>query len=303
MNHQLDAIDLLRRIDEYQEDHCWQYDIRLRNLTHDLKSAGMTFEKASGLRIKDFYYRPLVTPEEKALATQFIKRHEWLGTIGQLTTHWFGAYYHDGHQEIMVGCILMGMPTFSKMLGEGTRKIERLISRGACMSWTPKNLASSFLAWCLKWMVENTQYRLFVAYSDPSAKELGTIYQACNFYYLGQGFGSTTRYINPYSGKIVTDRFFRARGAYKKYAQDLGIEWGKDWNADQSMLWENIPSEIAQKLREYSKIQQLNATKVKMPSKHKYAIVLGKNKSETRKLRKDFEQRNKIKPYPKERGS
>ena len=100
---------------------------------------------------------------------------------------------------------------FSKLLGEDTKDLERLISRGACISWSPKNLASSFVMWCIKWMVQNTQYRLFTAYSDPIAKELGTIYQATNFYYLGQKSGTTTRFINPYTGKVVSDRFFRQK--------------------------------------------------------------------------------------------
>lgn len=289
------------RIAAYDADHCWQYDIRLKNFQDDLKDSGITAEEAARLKVSDFLFREL-EPEERPAATLFIKRHEWLGNIAQLTTHWFAAFYQRNGQEVMAGVILMGMPTFSKMLGEGTRKIERLISRGACVSWSPKNLASSFLMWCINWMAKNTCYRLFVAYSDPTAKELGTIYQACNFYYLGQSFGGTKKYINPYTGKVVTDRFFRARGAYKKYAQDLGIAWESNWNSDQKMLWHNIPDEIEQKLRAYSKVKQAEATQIDFPSKHKYAFVLGPTKKETRRLRRQFEQRNEIKPYPRERG-
>lgn len=39
-----------------------------------------------------------------------------------------------------------------------------------------------------------------------------------------------------------------------------------------------------------------------MPSKHKYAYVLGRDKRETKILRKTFEDKNKTFPYPKERG-
>jgi len=200
---------------------------------------------------------------------------------------------------------LMNLPNaFSKLLGEDTKKIERLISRGACVSWSPKNLASSFLMWCCQWMVKNSPYRLFTAYSDPTAKELGTIYQACNFYYLGNESGTTTRYINPYTGKVLSDRFFRVRSAYKKYAKELGIEWEKNWNNDQRMLWENVPDHVEKQLREHSKKKQQGATKITMPSKHKYAFVLGATKAETKKLRREFETRNAdiIKPYPKVRG-
>ena len=296
---------------EYEKNHCWQYDIRLRNREEDLKAAGLTEEVAKTLRVSDFIFRPIVSEADKAEAVEFIKRHEWLGTLSQYTTHWFGAYYHDPNQglvgkDILAGVCLMNLPNaFSKLLGEDTRKVERLISRGACVSWSPKNLASSFLMWCCGWMVKNSPYRLFTAYSDPTAKELGTIYQACNFYYLGNDSGTTTRYINPYTGKVVSDRFFRVRSAYKKYAKELGIEWEKDWNNDQRMLWENIPDSVEKQLREHSKKKQQGATKITMPSKHKYAFVLGATKAETKKLRREFETRNAdiIKPYPKVRGT
>ena len=191
---------------------------------------------------------------------------------------------------------------FSKVLGENTKNLERLISRGACISWSPKNLASSFLMWSIKWMVANTQYRVFSAYSDPTAKELGTIYQACNFYYLGQKSGSTKRYINPYTGKIVSDRFFRQKTAYKKYAKELDIEWEKEWSHNTGVSWVNIPEKIEKILRDYSKQKQNNSKKITFPLKHKYIYVLGKDKKETKNLKKEFLKRNKIFAYPKIRG-
>lgn len=192
---------------------------------------------------------------------------------------------------------------FSKLLGDDTKDIERLIARGASASWCPKNLATKFLMWCIKWMVNNTQYRLFTCYSDPQAKEIGTIYQALNFYYLGQKSGTTTRCVNPYNpSKIITDRAFRARSFYKRYAKDLGIEWQKNWNTDQSILWENIPDDIEKMLRDYSKEMYSKSEKIIFPNKHKYAFVLGKDKRETKSLRKKFEENNKIYSYPKNRG-
>ena len=47
---------------------------------------------------------------------------------------------------------------------------------------------------------------------------------------------------------------------------------------------------------------QLSCEKRKIEPKHKYAYVLGRDKKETMKLRKLFEERNKIYPYPKNRG-
>ena len=292
--------EYLNRLNNYNNSHCWQYDIRLQKEEEDKNFINQKFNiDPKDIDISDFTFKFIDTIEEKNKAIEFIKRYEWLGTITQYSTHYFGAYY----KEILGGVIIFSMPNaFSKLLGENTKDIERLISRGACASWTPKCLASSFLMWCIKWMVNNTQYRLFTAYSDPTAKELGTIYQACNFYYLGKQSGTNVRYINPYTGKIVSDRFFRQRTAYKKYAKELGIEWNKNWCSSTGMLWENVPNDIEKLLRNYSKKKQLESQKIEYPSKHKYAIVMGRTKLETKRLRKILEERNKIYNYPKERG-
>jgi len=303
------AIDIIERAKNYDKDHCWQYDIRVNNLPQDIVESGIDPECIKTLTAADFHFRPLTTQQDRQDATAFIERHEWLGNLSQYTTHWFGAYYHDPNQglmgkDILAGVTLMNLPNaFSKLLGEDTKNIERLISRGACISWSPKNLASAFLMWNIGWMVKNTQYRLFTAYSDPTAKEIGTIYQACNFYYLGNNSGTTTRYVNPYTGRIVSDRFFRQRSAYRKYAKELGIEWDKSWCDNKGMLWTNVPPIIEAALRSHSKLKQSKSVSVDMPSKHKYAYVLGTTKAETKKLRKEFETRNKTPHYPKQRGA
>lgn len=295
-------------VDTYDKDHCWQYEIRLNNLETDIKKSGLTSTQIENISVDDFIFRPLLLKEYKDEATVFIKNHEWLGNLSQYTTHWFGAFYHDPNQgivgkDIMAGVILMNIPNaFSKLLGEDTKDIERLISRGACISWSPKNLASNFMMWCIRWMVKNTQFRLFTSYSDPAAKELGTIYQSCNFNYLGQKAGTTTRYVNPYTGNIVSDRFFRQRSAYKKYAKALNIKWQKNWCSSTRMLWENIPDETENKFRSYSKLKQSESKKVSFLPKHKYAYILGKTKAETKRLRKEFKSNNKIYSYPKLRG-
>ena len=289
----------MKRLVSYDKDHCWQYDIRINNLEGDLAEAGLTKEYTDTLTVSDFVFTIVEGKDEQKNLVEFIKRHEWLGTITQYPTHWFAAY----HNGILAGVIIMNMPNaFSKILGDDTKELERLISRGACISWSPKNLASSFLMWCIKWMVDNTQYRLFTAYSDPQAREIGTIYQACNFYYMGKKSGTTSRYINPYTGKMVSDRFFRQRTAYKKYAKELGIEWHKNWTTRTGMNWSEIPDDVEKLLRDFSKEKQRLSERIEFPNKHKYAFVLGRDKRETKKLRKLYESRNKVLPYPKSRG-
>jgi hypothetical protein len=282
----------------YDQPHCWQYDIRLRNREQDLADAGLTEDYVQELSTSDFHFTIVEDADERRKLKEFIERHEWLGNLSQYTTHWFAAYHHD----ILAGVLLFNLPNaFSKMLGEQTPELERLISRGACISWSPKNLASNFVMWSIRWMSENTQYKLFTAYSDPMAREVGTIYQACNFYYLGNKAGTSTRYINPYTGKIVSDRFFRARSAYRKYAKELGLEWQPNWCTNTKMLWDNIPDDYEEQLRNHSKLKQSQAQKIIVPPKHKYAMVRGANKKETSELRSLFISKNKTYPYPKDR--
>lgn len=290
-------IKLLEQIKKYDKDYCFQYQRRLDTIEEDKKKYNWTDDDIKNISLDDFEFKKI--EGDKKEATEFIRKYEWLGTIGSYPTHWFGAFY----KGLLGGVVIMGMPNaFSKLLGEDTKNLERLIARGASASWCPMNLGSKFLMWCIKWMVNNTQYRLFTCYSDPQAKEKGSIYQALNFYYLGRKSGTTIRCINPYNkNKIVTDRAFRARSFYKHYAKDLGIKWEKNWNNDQKILWENIPSDIEKQLREYSKKMYNEAEKIEFPNKHKYAFVLGRNKAETKMLRKKFLENNKIFDYPQER--
>lgn len=284
----------------FEQDVCWQYHIRVSNYDRDVIESGLSQKDIQFLKTSDFTFVPVTDRDERRRLREFIERHEWLGNLSQYTTHWFAGY----HKNVLAGVQLFNMPnSFSKMLGDNTPELERLISRGACISWTPKNLASNFLMWCIRWMVDNTQYRLFSAYSDPMAKELGTIYQACNFYYVGKGAGANVRYINPYTGKIVSDRFFRQRTAYRKYAKELGITWQKEWTTATGMNWKCIPPDVELALRDFSKKKQSSSQRIEVPSKHKYVYVLGKTPLETKSLRKLFQSRNKTYPYPKDRGN
>lgn len=282
----------------YNKDHCWQYDIRINNLEEDLEKSGISKSEANKLKVSDFDMKF----EDKNLvwkeAKEFIERHEWLGKMGLYPTYIYTARY----KGILSGVISFDMPNaFSKLLGEDTKKLERLIGRGACISWSPKNLGSAMIGRAIKELVKITPYRLFTAYSDVEAKELGTIYQACNFYYLGQKSGAGYQY-KLENDKWVSDRYFRSRSVYKRIAKANGIIWQNEWQNGDKVLFNLMPDNIVDKLKKLSKEYQLSCEKRKLIPKHKYAYVLGVNKKETKKLRKLFEERNKTYEYPKNRG-
>lgn len=296
--------DVNERFKNYNKSHAWQYDIRLSNIEEDLVEAGLTQEEADKLTVSDFelsQFTKLDVNYAKLLSEtrSFIERHEWLGKISNYPTHYFVARYKGK----LAGVVIMDMPnSFSKLLGDGTRKIERLISRGACVSYSPKNLASYMIMYAIRWMVNNTNYRVFTAYSDPEAKELGTIYQACNFIYLGQSSGATHKYRLPGTNTWVSDRSFRSRSAYRRYAKELGITWKDSWQEGDVIKWNNIPDDIEKRLRDKSREMYTLCEVREIPPKHKYVYILGKDKRETRELMKLFNSINhNLPPYPKVR--
>jgi hypothetical protein len=273
--------------ENYTQPHCWQYDIRLKNVSEDLLVLSELNINPSELKISDFTFEfiPKTDKTTYAEVKVFIQRHEWLGKMSNYPTHLFISRY----KGILAGVVVMDMPSaFSSLLGSETRKLERLISRGACISWSPKNLASALIMWSIKWMVKNTDYRIFTAYSDPEAKELGTIYQACNFIYLGKNSGTSKMYQTP-EGKWVSDRYFRCRSFYKRIAISLNIQWNMDWQNGDSIIWDKMPDDIELIIRTESK-RLLSVAPVKVqPKKHKYCYILGSNNSETKYLKKQFE--------------
>lgn len=136
-------IKLLEKVKAYDKQHCYQYQKRLDTFEEDIemfaKKFDMTTEDISLINVGDFEFSIIESKDDKQEATEFIKRYEWLGTVGSYPTHWFKATY----KGLLGGVIIMGMPnSFSKLLGDNTKDIERLIARGASASWTPKNLGS-----------------------------------------------------------------------------------------------------------------------------------------------------------------
>ena len=233
----------------------------------------------------------------------------------------------------LAGVVVMATPNaFSHMLGEENKGLEKLISRGASISWAPKNMGSWLIMNSIKWMVRNTVYRSFTAYSDPEAKELGTIYQACNFIYLGQTSGTTKQYFDKKNKKAgwFSDRDFRKKSKYKKYVENIGTdklqwmvgyscfetkeavsekekikEWMKEHMKKYSPNWDIIPADIKKEIKKEEKKYRDSCRSRPVPSKHKYCYILGRTKSETKQLHNLFKEWNpKLYnlPYPKSRG-
>ncbi|RYZ85267.1 MAG: hypothetical protein EOP04_16350, partial [Proteobacteria bacterium] len=270
--------------DDYSQPHCWQYEIRLKNLESDLKASNLTLEETKELRVDDFEfsYVPKTEWQKCKDVVQFIRRHEWLGKMPKRPTHRFIATY-KGH---LAGVIVMATPnSFSNLTGEEEQNLEKLISRGACISWSPKNLGSALIMFSIRWMVKHTGFRIFTAYSDVSARELGTIYQACNFIYLGQNSGTKYEYFDPNYPDLgwFTDRQFRQTSQIKRYSRELGIHWRHHWEGrsgtgSRIIDWQSIPEKTVQAIKLHAKSHKALCKMRMVEPKHKYAYFIGADK-------------------------
>ena len=80
----------------------------------------------------------------------------------------------------------------------------------------------------------------------------GTIYQACNFTYLGQTSGTDKQYLDPDHPEKgwFSGREFRKKSKYYRYAEAIGIDkqtW-RGWMKKYSPDWTLVPPDIKVKI-------------------------------------------------------
>jgi hypothetical protein len=79
--------------------------------------------------------------------------------------------------------------------------------RGACVPHAPKNAASFLIRHACRQAYKDNGWRVFFAYSDSDAGEMGTVYQSVGWSYLGDGVRKSkyhTDYQSPDGSKIIT---------------------------------------------------------------------------------------------------
>jgi len=150
-------------------------------------------------------------------AQDFILKYEWLGSMG-VTKFSYGLYIeHNGEEKLAaVVCfgVTAGTKVFSEPFGEQWRSKGIVLVRGAAAPEAHAHSAS-FLIGNVMSKVAERGYRFVVAYSDPEAGEIGTIYQATNWKF----FGLT----NPVSYLIRPDNKRVDPKLIYKYAKKFGI--------------------------------------------------------------------------------
>ena len=188
----------------------YQYKIRLKKAEEERtnpywQNADLDLSKA------------IVKPIDRNLAKKIIEEYEWLGCMPAISKYYFGIFFGD-----ICGGVVVFSTEYSENLGcwqkYGYEGKMILLSRGVCLHWTPKNTGSKLITRAIKMLPK--QYEVVTATTDHLAGEVGTIYQACNFYYIGSMRDSNPK-INSRKGDrfgvVINGKLYSARACRAKF--------------------------------------------------------------------------------------
>jgi hypothetical protein len=162
----------------------------------------------------------------RAEAATVILQYEWLGTMPKIGQAYYGLRTASDRLA-GVACFGIGPHSHSAMFcGPENAQNIRCLERGACTHWAHPHSGSFLVAGACKAAHRDHGWVGFFAYSDVEAGEIGTIYQACNWLYLGQGVGrpgARNKYLKP-DGTVISSRVMRDM-VRKAHGTDIPTSW------------------------------------------------------------------------------
>lgn len=172
-------------------------------------------------------------------ASQVILKYEWLGTMN--TAYQFGYGLTDGNELLGAVCFGSGSGTRSSLsiCGEEYAPLTVCLERGACVHYAHEHSGSHLISAACRMAARDHGKRIFYAYSDRAAGEIGTLYQACNWLYIGVNGrpknGWRWEYISQ-DGRVVNSRTMRAR--VRKSFGDSPAPLKEYWSLLKAEGWE-----------------------------------------------------------------
>jgi len=105
------------------------------------------------------------------------------------------------------------------------------LMRGACAPHAPKNAASFLIRHACRKVFKEFGWCVFFAYSDSDAGEIGTVYQASNWPFVGEGLERPahsyhTDYESP-DGSVVVSSYKLNHDKQRRFARSLGWDESK----------------------------------------------------------------------------
>ena len=152
----------------------------------------------------------------REIAKEIIYQYEWLGGLGNATSY-YGIFWGTSCE----GIVCFGFPSASgsrekrhpldSVVGNGYGKHVVQLVRGACSHLAHKHSASKLISQaCKLYSIKDQSAKIIMAYADERAGEIGTVYQACNWLYIGK-----TNPRNRDSHYIINNKCYDARDAAK----------------------------------------------------------------------------------------
>jgi len=214
--------------------------------------------------------RAVVRRINRKTAESVILKYEWLGTLPFSCTHYYGLFF--GIFCAGVTCSSVGVGGANvyayKEFGLNNQREFAYLQRGANVHWSPTGANSKLVSLTCKMLKKDSGAKIIIAYSDSDAGEIGTIYQACNWAYIGKG-SSTNQFVSP-EGRI--------------YDQKLASNIAKREGVERKDITKYL--------------KKKGWTEQKSNPKGRYVFILDKSDKQLVKLVEDMKR-----PYPKrERG-
>lgn len=117
-------------------------------------------------------------------AAQVIKEYEYLGTMPNAPIKAYGIFFEGNIGGVIVfGAVSPPSVSRSVINNKYSSKVIQL-ARGACVHWAHPHSASKLISFGLS-EIQKCGYKIAIAYADPDAGEIGTVYQATNWIYCG----------------------------------------------------------------------------------------------------------------------
>lgn len=200
---------------------------------------------------------------DKSVAKQLIVEnhysHKWTSC-----KHPLGLLLNDE----VVGVAVYGFPVGRRVVGSISPTLENGDVLELTRLWVrdtePFNTESYFLGQTFQWLRKNTDVKVLISYSDPMYGHVGTIYQATNWLYQGNGTMRVKGYLHRVNGELL-----HPRSCVSKYGT----------------IKEKVLKEIDS---EYERIP--------LKKKHRYIYILDKRCK--KKILSTL--KHSIKPYPKD---
>ena len=162
-------------------------------------------------------------PISYAAAAAIIREYEWLASMPAATRYCFGIFFGEH---------LGGVVAYAHEPGENLGVWDRFgftgkiitLARGACLPWAHPHSASKLIRGSMRLLPE--RYKVVTATVDRDAGEVGVVYQAAGFDFVGVMRSGSRVLIRRHDGSALSGRQARHRFGTESVhrLRALGIE-------------------------------------------------------------------------------